>query len=189
MTDMTTARAFPGRHFPGQGRSLSTFSMTPPLDTLIAIPFETAGEFDAIIALVRTPDSGDAVMRGGIYDSGPDGLPDALVEDCGEHSLAFSQPRFVEMMFSTPITLSTPYWVVALFGGTTAPAMQGTAAIPSAEAQKIFGINSGNLDGGIFSPTSANAVTAAFSYAALPATFPTPSLGGSTLWLSVRSTV
>lgn len=189
MTDMTTARALSERYFPGQGRSLSTTSVTPPVDTLIAIPFDAAGEFDVINVLVKSGGSGDAVMRAGIYDSDANGLPDSLIEDAGEYSISNSQSGMKDMPLSAPLTLSLPYWVVLLFGGTTMPPLQGSGAIPAAEMQRVLGLSSGSVYAGIYNVAVNNALTAAFPYAALPATFPTPTIGGSSLLVTLRTPV
>jgi hypothetical protein len=189
MTDMTTARAFPSRHYPGQGRSLSTFNVNPVVDTLIAIPFDTAGEFDSVTVLAKLGGSHDAVVRGGLYDSDSTGLPGSLIEDAGEYSISTTNAGQKDMLLSAPIALSLPFWAVILFGGTTMPQMLGSAAIPTAEMQRIFGVPGNALVSGIYNVALNNAVTAAFPYAALPATFPTPTLSGSTVWVSVRSTM
>lgn len=157
----------------------------PPLDTLIAIPFDTAGEFDAIFARLKTGTPG-AVMRAGLYDCDSNGLPDSLIEDAGEQEVDQTSNHMVQFPLSAPTSLSSPYWVVALFGGDTVT-MEGSAAIPAIEMQRIFGISTSNLDSGIYSVGSANAVIAEYSYAALPATFPTPTLSGSTLGLWLRT--
>lgn len=187
MTDMTTARAFPGRYFPGQGRSLATFGVTPPSDTLIAIPFDAAGEFDAIAVLAKGGGSADAMMRAGLYDSKANGLPDSLIEDAGEVEIGNSHQGPKDLMLAAPRTMTLPFWVVMLFGGTTVPPMQGSAALPAAEMQRIFGISGANLYAGIYNVATANAVTSAFAYGPLPATFPTPTLAGNTIHVSVRS--
>lgn len=187
MTDMTIARAFSSRHFPGRGRSLSTFNVTPLADILIAIPFDTAGEFDAISVLAKLGGSSDAVVRGGLYDCDATGLPGSLIEDAGEYSISTANHGQKDMLLSAPIALSLPYWAVILFGGTTMPQMLGSAAIPAAEMQRIFGVPGNALVSGIFNVAGNNAVTASYPYAALPATFPTPTLSGSTVYVSMRS--
>lgn len=189
MTDMTTARALWERHFPGQGRSLATFSITPPVDTLIAIPFDAAGEFDAIGLLAKAGGSGDAVVRGGLYDCDSSGLPGSLIEDAGEYQIDTGHAGPKDMLLSAPIVLSQPYWVVLLFGGTTVPPMGGSAAIPAWEMQRVFGISAGGIYSSSFNVAANNAFVAEFAYAALPSTFPAPTLSGNTIFVTVRSTV
>lgn len=188
MTDMTTARAFPERHFPGLGRSLASFSVTPPADTLIAIPFDTAGEFDAIGLLAKTGGSGDAVVRAGLYDCDSTGLPGSLIDATGEYPIhsGYIGPR--DLLLSAPIALSQPYWVVLLFGGTTVAPMGASAAIPAADMQRVFGISPSSIYSSTFTVASNNAVVAAFTYGSLPSTFPTPTLSGNSVFATVRST-
>ena len=187
MTDMNLARAFPGRYFCGQGRSIGTGGVVPPLDTLIAVPFDAGGEFDAIGALVKVGGSADAVLRAGIYDCDATGLPGSLIETTDEYEANTGHQNQFQFDLAAPVTLTDPYWVAILFGGTTAPEMLTGAALVSGEFQRLFGIAASAISTGVFNVNTANAVTASYSYAALPSTFPTPTLGGTSLWLGVRS--
>lgn len=193
MTDMTRARAFPERHFPAQGRAISASGIVPPLDKLIALPFDAGGTFDALCAWTKYGGSADSVVRLGLYGSNIDGLPGALIYDAGEYETNTAHQGGVALTLDEPRFLDQPYWVVALFGGTdpevetTAPTMVASAGIPSIEMQHLFGLNGGAINSAIFSAASQNAVLADFEYASLPEEFPAGTLGGTALWLTVRT--
>ena len=187
MTDMTRARAYPGRHFPAMGRTLGTAGVVPPLNKIIALPFDAGGEFDAISVLVKFGGSGDAVLRAGIYSSGYDGLPATLLAEVSEHEVDTPHQGQIDMLLPEPIYLDTPYWVAAVFGGDTAPTMLASAAVNTAEMQRVFGVSSSQLQFGLFS--GSNAILVDQIYGSLPEEFPSGhALSATTLWLSVRST-
>jgi hypothetical protein len=186
MADMTLVRSFPERHIPAQGRVLSSSGIVPPLNKLIALPFDAGGTFAQIGALIKYGGSGDSVMRAGIYDRDANGLPGSLIYDAGEFSTDNAHQGPLDMPLDEPRYFDTPFWVVALFGGETAPNMLGSGAISAIEMQHVFGLSPAHVQAGFF--TGSNAVTADYPYDALPAAFPeTMTLSASALWLTVKT--
>lgn len=183
MTDMTRARAFPGRHFPAMGRTLSSFGSTPPLNKLVAFPFDVHSSFDAISMYIKTAGSTNSVVRAGIHGVLASGLPGALVYDTGEYSTATSGPLI--MPLDTTRLLDSIYWITVLFGGDTAPSMLSSNSPAAIEMQRIFGVSDNNIEFGI--ANNVNAVVADYTYGPLPEEFPEPVLSGSSLWVAVRS--
>lgn len=188
MTDMTLARALPGRHFPAQGRAISTAGHFPTLGKLIALPFDAGGTFDRASAWVKSGGSADSVMRVGLYDCDANGLPGDLILDCGECETGTSHEGEAEFPFGAEFPLCSPFWLVAAFGGEGAPYMAASAIPPSIEMQHLFGVGGGAISTGIFNAGANNAIIVDFEYGALPETFPAGGvIGGSTLWLSVQT--
>lgn len=187
MTNMTSGRIFPGRHFPAKGRVLGTAGATPPLNKLIALPYDIAGSFDAIAALNKYGGSGNALMRAGLYSCNFPGLPTTLLADTGDYEVDTAHQGLIAMALDETLYFDTPLWVVGLFGGDTAPNMLSSAAISAYEMQQTFGVGTSQLELGMF--TGSNAILADYEYGPLPETFPLESavLSSSSLWLSLRS--
>lgn len=184
MTDMTLARAFSDRNFPAQGRAISASGTTPPLNKLIALPFDAGGTFDALSIMVKSSGSNDSMVRLGVYGSDASGLPGALIVDAGEADTTSTNEQIV-IPLDEPRSFTSPFWVVAIFGGETAPTIQASAAIPAIEAQHLFGLSDAQVQASIFS--GSNAVVADQSYGALPETFPEGTISTSLIFVCVRT--
>lgn len=178
--------AFPDRYFLPSGRTISTFSTTPPLNTLIALPCAVNVEIEAVATLVKVAGSNDAVMRVGLYDVDyRTGLPGVSIELFPEVEVNASN-QSISLPLNGKYIPADPYFIVVLFGGTTAPTM-AACALDNADCQRLFG--HGTLQSGIFSAALTNAVLCEYEYGELPFDWSdlSPTLGGSSLMLAVKA--
>lgn len=156
-------------------------------DVLRAFPihFSHTVTWTRIGLYIATP-SGSAVekVRLGIYSSGADNLPSALVVDSGE--LGLNSSGEVEATISASLQANTLYWIASLTndpGTTTVVSKTASGGSSQAYAQDrtIFMTGTPTFTYGISAYVSASQ-----AYGALPATFPTPARDGSSLpliWL------
>ncbi len=180
---MFHARNYSGQFFLGRGRSFSSVGATPDADTLYAVPFDQIMVIDAI--LVDNSGGGDngPAARLGLYDGeGAGGLPGGLIEGSGEISMAdgFNGHRIFEL--AQEYTLTGKEWVAAVFSGDPCALMAASSiSFTALASQEAFGNDSTDS---AFSPR--NAVSASYSFAALPSTFPSASAANVALGLFVR---
>lgn len=160
---------------------------------IVACPFTMPGcTIDRLATIVNNAGMAGEKMRLGIYDSGSDLLPDALVVDSGEIDADSTGPKESGAISAT-LESGSLYWAVVRFNNDTASAtqiqgIQGPADANISNHVNVFGIDRSDFLGGVFSVIPAYVrigleVTGLGALAALPATFP----GGAT-WINLGLT-
>lgn len=180
---MVQTLALPGRFFIGQGRQFSTNSAAPPADELLAVPFNAILLSDALALNVIEAGSEDAVCRLGLYARDPEtGIPTSAIERSDEISLAAIGVHLAT--FEAIRSIQDPVCLVALFNAAeTMPVITVTTPVAE-ELHRILGAPSFTA---VPFTNVFNGAVAAYSYAPLPASFPTPSIGTVHTAIALRS--
>lgn len=149
-------------------------------DTMIAIPFVASFAATWTEIGVRSPGAGsDADARLGIYASGADGLPDALIQDAGAVTIPGAAGGNGSGAISQSLDANTLYWLVILADSAECPVSGfnnndlGSGGFNSLWSALMF-FGSDTADPLVGYTAYANAVHKAQTYGALPSTFGTP---------------
>lgn len=152
----------------------NTTALAVTANTLYAIPFEIRGFFQPNLIGAYVQATGAGLARFGIY-RWENGKPGALVIDIGTVSVNAIGNAEVSIASGGGISLADGIYALAMVSN-VAFSVYGSAAA-------LTGIN---LMGVAAPGAGDNQITAAFTYGALPSTFPTPTFAVATcpnLWL------
>ena len=163
--------------FYGLPRGCTPSTLLTTVSTIYAYPLYIPGNV-AIKAISLDSTTGQTGGAGhvGIYaDNG--GAPGALVTGSDSGALAATSTAIATKTYSSPLSLSPGwYWLASTF--TASSTMPTVGALASAYTNEV-NAEQGNASSlaNLFATSAQNVlgVTAAFTYAALPATFPTAS--------------
>lgn len=176
------ARLFSGRWYQGRGRSGAISSTTPGPNVITALPFDQLMVIDAVGLHNKGGGSNDPLARIGIYTHDPlTGLPDQLVFGSDEINMSTGSTGIKIADLDENWESTDSFWVAAVFAGD--PCSDIAACTINALAhQEAFGDDA--IDS-TFSPRYG--VSVAYTFAALPSTFPSGAGGTlSTMALAVR---